>query len=69
MLLPTKEIYIPLWSYSNKNSRPIKGGIFEFTFHYGPIQIDEYIESLNDTDIYIPLWSYSNQQLQYQNYI
>ena len=33
------EIYIPLWSYSNRYYNVLKKTYPKFTFHYGPIQI------------------------------
>ena len=36
-----KDIYIPLWSYSNKILIFIKKYIISFTFHYGPIQMNK----------------------------
>ena len=56
-------IYIPLWSYSN-GSRTRQRSICQiFTFHYGPIQIENYMHILRRIkSIYIPLWSYSNYE-------
>ena len=44
-----KQIYIPLWSYSNDIATRIIPVAYKFTFHYGPIQIGgtQFIESLS----------------------
>ena len=34
------DIYIPLWSYSNKGCRTESRASTKFTFHYGPIQME-----------------------------
>ena len=54
-------IYIPLWSYSNSDKSLFDHSVIQFTFHYGPIQMNivEPDEKKFD-EIYIPLWSYSN---------
>ncbi len=38
--ISNKEIYIPLWSYSNKKAFFKLSNFTKFTFHYGPIQIN-----------------------------
>ena len=41
-------------------SRSVSSASISFTFHYGPIQILEFIHIFFLSAIYIPLWSYSN---------
>ena len=53
-------IYIPLWSYSNDMLTYATDEYNEFTFHYGPIQIQMSQAIDYHSTIYIPLWSYSN---------
>ena len=54
-------IYIPLWSYSNNGIMKLNEWVIKFTFHYGPIQMQQSQSCICNFRIYIPLWSYSNR--------
>ena len=57
------QIYIPLWSYSNVTCSIIGYLKGIFTFHYGPIQMQQSQSCICNFRIYIPLWSYSNSDV------
>ena len=42
--LTVPNIYIPLWSYSNRGNTTSDDYSCKFTFHYGPIQIIQRIQ-------------------------
>ena len=69
LFLLSNKIYIPLWSYSNKNYRNFaKKGQYIYIPLWSYSNIITQILFLLSNKIYIPLWSYSNPLLlQYNN--
>ena len=57
-----KHLLFTFWSYSNGEDLLDMEVDIKFTFHYGPIQIEEELGENDFIAIYIPLWSYSNEQ-------
>ncbi len=55
-----KHLLFTFWSYSNGEDLLDMEVDIKFTFHYGPIQIEEELGENDFIAIYIPLWSYSN---------